>query len=243
MTQCLVECYIEQGVWVRATELLRGILMRDKQKVLDGILECGIVAVARGQSDELILKAIEAVLEGGVNVVEVTFTVPNALAIIKRLAGKISDDVILGAGTVLTPENAANAIEAGAQFIVSPNTNAATIEAAKSRGVPVCPGALTPTEVVTAWQAGGDIIKIFPASVMGPKYLKDLHGPLPEIPFMPTGGVNLSTARDYLENGAVALGVGGDLINKKLIEEGSFAEVADRARKFREIVREFRSNQ
>lgn len=214
--------------------------MKDKQQVLDGIIECGIVAVVRGTSDELIMKAIEAALDGGLNVVEVAFTVPNALEIIKRLVESVSDDVILGAGTVLTPEMAADAVDAGAQFIVSPNVNLATIEMAKSRGVPVFPGALTPTEVATAWQAGADMVKIFPANVMGPTYLKDLHGPFPQIKFMPTGGVNLNTARDYLENGAAALGVGGDLINRKLMEEGNFAEIASRARKFRQIVREFR---
>jgi len=214
--------------------------MKDKQQVLDGIIECGIVAVVRGTSDELIMKAIEAALDGGLNVVEVAFTVPNALEIIKRLAESVSDDVILGAGTVLTPEMAADAVDAGAQFIVSPNVDLATIEMAKSRGVPVFPGALTPTEVATAWQAGADMVKIFPANVMGPAYLKDLHGPFPQIKFMPTGGVNLNTARDYLENGAAALGVGGDLINRKLMEEGNFAEIASRARKFRQIVREFR---
>ena len=214
--------------------------MKDKQQVLDGIIECGIVAVVRGTSDELIMKAIEAALDGGLNVVEVAFTVPNALEIIKRLAESVSEDVILGAGTVLTPEMAADAVDAGAQFIVSPNVDLATIEMAKSRGVPVFPGALTPTEVATAWQAGADMVKIFPANVMGPTYLKDLHGPFPQIKFMPTGGVNLNTARDYLENGAAALGVGGDLINRKLMEEGNFAEIASRARKFRQIVREFR---
>ena len=214
--------------------------MKDKQQVLDGIIECGIVAVVRGTSDELIMKAIEAALDGGLNAVEVAFTVPNALEIIRRLAESVSDDVILGAGTVLTPEMAADAVDAGAQFIVSPNVDLATIEMAKSRGVPVFPGALTPTEVATAWQAGADMVKIFPANVMGPTYLKDLHGPFPQIKFMPTGGVNLNTARDYLENGAAALGVGGDLINRKLMEEGNFAEIASRARKFRQIVREFR---
>jgi len=214
--------------------------MKDKQQVLDGIIECGIVAVVRGTSDELIMKAIEAALDGGINVIEVAFTVPNALEIIRRLAESVSEDVILGAGTVLTPEMAADAVDAGARFIVSPNVNLATIEMAKSRGVPVFPGALTPTEVATAWQAGADMVKIFPANVMGPTYLKDLHGPFPQIKFMPTGGVNLSTARDYLENGAAALGVGGDLINRKLMEEGKFAEIASRARKFRQIVREFR---
>ena len=217
--------------------------MKDKQQVLDGIIECGIVAVVRGKSDDLILKAIRAALEGGVNCIEITFTVPNALEIIRRLASELGEDVILGAGTVLTPDDAINAVEAGARFIVSPSTSIPTIEAAKSRDVVVCPGALTPTEVVTAWQAGADIVKIFPASVMGPKYLRDLHGPLPDVPFMPTGGVNLDTARAYLENGAVALGVGGDLINAKLVEEGDFAEITRRAQEFRRIVQEFRSHQ
>ncbi|HET6456959.1 MAG TPA: bifunctional 4-hydroxy-2-oxoglutarate aldolase/2-dehydro-3-deoxy-phosphogluconate aldolase [Armatimonadota bacterium] len=212
----------------------------EKKQLLDRIIECGIVAIVRGQSDDLILKAIEAALAGGINVIEVTFTVPNALQIIEKLAGQLSSDVVLGAGTVLSPEKAASAIDAGAQFIVSPNTDVSVIEAAKSRGVPVCPGALTPTEVVTAWQAGGDVIKIFPANVMGPKYLKDLHGPLPDVPFMPTGGVNLSTAREYLENGAVALGVGGDLINKKLMDEGNFADITNRARQFKQIINDFR---
>ena len=214
--------------------------MKDKKQILDGILECGIAAVVRGQSDEQILKAIEAALEGGVNVIEVTFTVPNPLEIIGSLAAKIGEDVILGAGTVLTPEMASNAIDAGAQFIVSPSTNLATIEMAKSRGAPVFPGALTPTEVITAWQAGGDIVKIFPANVMGPSYFKDLHGPFPDIPFMPTGGVDLNTAKSWLEAGAVCLGVGGALIDKKLMAEGNFAEITARARKFREIVQEFK---
>jgi len=215
--------------------------MKDKKQVLGGILECGIAAVVRGESEEQILKAIEAALEGGVNVIEVTFTVPNPLQIIEALAARVSDDVILGAGTVLTPEMASSAVDAGAQFIVSPSTNLATIEMAKSRGVPVFPGALTPTEVITAWQAGGDIIKIFPANVMGPSYFKDLHGPFPEIPFMPTGGVDLSTARSWLDAGAVCLGVGGALIDKKLMAAGDYGQITERARRFRQIIEDFRS--
>ena len=217
-------------------------MMTDKKQILDGILECGIAAVVRGESDEQILKAIEAALQGGVNVIEVTFTCPNPLQIIEALAKKVSDDVILGAGTVLTPEMASSAVDAGAQFIVSPSTNLATIETAKSRGVPFFPGALTPTEVITAWQAGGDIIKIFPANVMGPSYFKDLHGPFPDIPFMPTGGVDLNTARSWLEAGAACLGVGGALIDRKLMASGHFGEITERARQFREIVKEFRSH-
>lgn len=213
----------------------------NKQKILDGILECGIAAVVRAESADLAHKAIQAALEGGVNVIEVTFTVPGALEIIRDLAKTIGGDAILGAGTVLTPQTATDAIEAGARFIVSPCTSMAVIEAAKLKGVPVFPGALTPTEVVTAWQSGADLVKIFPANVVGPSYLRDLHGPLPQVKFMPTGGVGLDTAMDYLKAGASALGVGGDLINKKLMAEGNFAEITARARKFREIVREFRA--
>ena len=215
--------------------------MRDKKEILDGILDCGIAAVVRAESAELAFKAIEAALAGGVNVIEVTFTVPGALDIIRELAGRGYPGLILGAGTVLGPDVAESAIDAGAEFIVSPSTNVATIQAAKARGAAVFPGALTPTEVITAWQAGGDVIKIFPANVMGPTYFKDLHGPFPDIPFMPTGGVDLNTARTWLENGAVALGVGGALIDKKLMKEGNFAEITERARRFREIIKEFRS--
>ena len=215
--------------------------MKSKQEILDGILECGIAAVVRADSADLALKAIEAALKGGVNVIEVTFTVPGALEIIRNLAKTIGDDVILGAGTVLTPQTATDAIEAGARFIVSPNTSLAVIEAAKLKGVPVFPGALTPTEVVTAWQAGADMVKIFPASAMGPSYLKDLHGPLPQVKLMPTGGISLDTAMDYFKCGASALGAGGEFINKKLMAEGNFAEITARARKFREIVQQFRA--
>jgi len=215
--------------------------MKTKQEILDEILECGIAAVVRAESADLALKAIEAALAGGVNVIEVTFTVPGALDIIARLARTLGGDTILGAGTVLTPQNAGDAVDAGARFIVSPCTGLEVMEAAKLKGVPVFPGALTPTEVVTAWQAGADMVKIFPANVVGPSYLKDLHGPLPQVKFMPTGGVNLDTAVEFLKCGASALGVGGDLINKKLMAEGNFAEITERARKFRAIVQDFRS--
>lgn len=212
-----------------------------KQQILDAILECGIAAVVRAESAELASRAIGAALEGGVNVIEVTFTVPGALDIIRELARTKSDDVVLGAGTVTTPELAGDAIDAGAQFLVSPNTNTAVIAAAREADIPVFPGALTPTEVFTAWQAGGDVIKIFPANAVGPSYFKDLHGPFPHISLMPTGGVDLSTARSWLEHGAVALGVGGALIDRKLMAQGDFAQITERARKFRQIITDFRA--
>lgn len=215
--------------------------MSDKEQVLSSILDCGIAAVVRAESAETANNAIAAAVAGGVNVIEVTFTVPGALEIIRELARTKNDDVILGAGTVTTPQLARDAIKAGAQFIVSPITELEIIEAAKLEDVPVFPGAFTPTEVFTAWQAGGDVIKVFPGNVVGPSYLKDLHGPFPTIPLMPTGGVDLNTARAWLECGAVALGVGGALIDKKLMASGSFDEITARARKFREIIQEFRA--
>lgn len=236
------KCYI-YGVRTRIRIDWKGIHMTDKKQIMDGILECGIAAVVRAESADLALKAVDAALEGGLNVIEITFTVPGALDIIAELARKIGDHVILGAGTVLTPEMAASATDAGAKFIVSPGVNVSTIGMVKKKGFPVFPGALTPTEVITAWQSGADMVKIFPANTMGPNYLKDLHGPLPQVKLMPTGGVSLATAMDYLKNGAAALGVGGDLINKQLLTEGNFAEITERARRFREIMREFRSGQ
>ncbi|MFQ3550295.1 MAG: bifunctional 4-hydroxy-2-oxoglutarate aldolase/2-dehydro-3-deoxy-phosphogluconate aldolase [Armatimonadota bacterium] len=215
--------------------------MSNKEKTLNGILECGVAAVVRAENAELASKAISAAIEGGVNVIEVTFTVPGALDIIKQLAESNIDGLILGAGTVTTPDLAEKAIDNGAEFIVSPNTNLNVIEVAKKRDVPMFPGALTPTEVFTAYSAGADIVKIFPANVMGPTYLKDIHGPFPKIPLMPTGGVDLNTAMEWLECGAVCLGVGGALINKKLMADGNFAEITSRAKKFTEIVKEFRS--
>lgn len=212
----------------------------DKESVLRGITGCGVVAVIRAETPDLALRAVEAVVDGGVNAVEITMTVPGAVDVIARLASELPDGAILGAGTVLTPEDAAMCIDAGATFIVSPNTNPETIAAAKARGIACMPGALTPTEVQAAWAAGADIVKLFPGNVVGPSYIKDLHGPFPDIPLMPTGGVDLNTAQSWLEAGAVALGVGGALVDRKLLSAGQFGEITSRARRFREIVARFR---
>jgi 2-dehydro-3-deoxyphosphogluconate aldolase / (4S)-4-hydroxy-2-oxoglutarate aldolase len=216
--------------------------MRTKQQTLETVLDCGVVAVVRGESAESVLKAIDAVVKGGVTAIEVTFTVPGALEIIRQLAGEIPDDVVLGAGTVLDPKTAWNAIEAGAQFIVSPGLNLEVIRTAIDAGKAVMPGALTPTEVITAWQAGADLVKIFPITSMGPGYLKDLHGPLPYVKFIPTGGIDLNNAADYIKAGASALGVGSSLIDKKLVAAGDWATLTERARKFTAIVKEARES-
>lgn len=216
--------------------------MTVKEATLQGIFDCGIVAVVRAESPELASQALRAVLEGGINVVEITMTVPGATDAICELARSIGDQVILGAGTVLDPETARKCVDAGAKFIVSPNTSRETIAASNAYGAVSMPGALTPTEILHAWNSGADVVKLFPGNAVSPSYIKDIHGPFPDIRIMPTGGVDLISAREWLEAGAVALGVGGSLVDKKLVAAGQFAEITARARQFRQIVQEFRSD-
>jgi len=195
------------------------------------IEEVGIVPVVRAPSPELAIRAAEAVLAGGVSIFEITMTVPNATAAIRALVDKFGARAVVGAGTVLDAEAARACIEAGAAFIVSPGLDLATIAAAHERGVPMMPGALTPTEVITAWKAGADMVKIFPASAVGgPKYLKALRGPLPDVKMLPTGGVNAQTAGEYIAAGAAALGVGSELVDIAALGRGEDSVLTDRAR-------------
>jgi 2-dehydro-3-deoxyphosphogluconate aldolase/(4S)-4-hydroxy-2-oxoglutarate aldolase len=167
---------------------------------------------------------------------EVTFTVPRAARVIEKVADKLGSRVLLGAGTVLDTETARAAFLAGAEFIVSPAVNVGVIEMCRRYSKLVMPGAFTPTEVVTAWQAGADIVKVFPSDLVGPKYLKLLHGPLPHIRLMPTGGVNLDTAGEFLKAGACALGVGGSLVEAKAVAAGDLKRIESLARQFVEVV-------
>lgn len=208
------------------------------QRVLDRV----IVAVIRAQSPELLADVAEALLAGGVEVMEVTFTVPGATRVLEKVAEKLGDRILLGAGTVLDPETARTAILAGAEFIVSPAVNLEVIELCKRYGKLVMPGALTPTEIVTAWQAGADIIKIFPSELTGPKYLKAINAPLPQIRLMPTGGVNLDTAVDFLNAGACALGIGGSLVEPKAVASGDLKRIETLAAKYVELVKGWLSN-
>ena len=211
-------------------------------EIIKHIETLGLVPVVRASSADEAMKAIEAIKEGGVNVLEITMTVPGAVKVIEAVVDKYGNDIIVGAGTVLDPETARTCMLAGAQFIVSPALNVRTIEICLRYGVPIAPGALTPTEVVTAWQAGADFVKIFPAgSVGGARYIKNLKGPLPQIKIIPTGGVSLTTAADFIKAGAAALGVGTDLVNVKAIREGNAHIVTERAKQFLEIVREARA--
>lgn len=213
-----------------------------KTAVLARIRNEGLLPVLRAESEEQAIRLADAVAAGGVTVMEVTMTVPGAVRVIAKFA-KERPAMLIGAGTVLDAETARICMLEGAQFVVSPALNPKTIEICQRYDTAVLPGALTPTEVVTAWQCGADVIKVFPASAMGgAKYLKSLKAPLPQIEMIPTGGVSLATATEFLEAGAFALGVGADLVDTKAIEEGRGAEITENARKYTEIVRSFRAN-
>lgn len=210
--------------------------------IVDRVTASGIVAVLRADRPDAVVDIAEALLAGGVDAIEVTFTVPKAHRVLEAVADRLGGKIVLGAGTVLDPETARLAILAGAEFIVSPALNLETIELCRRYSKAVLPGALTPTEVLTAWQAGADVVKIFPSEITGPQYLKALHGPLPQVKLMPTGGVNLETATDFLAAGAVALGVGGSLIEKEAVAAGNLQRIADLAAQYVQIVKDFRAS-
>jgi len=212
-----------------------------RRDTIEKINNVGIVAVIRADNGEVLADITEALVSGGVTAIEVTFTVPKALRVLEYIADRFGDSIQLGAGTVLDAETARTAILAGAEYIVAPITHIPTIEMAHRYDKAVMPGAITPTEVVTAWQAGADVVKIFPSDLTGPSYLKTLKGPLPQVQMMPTGGVNLETANDFLAAGAVALGVGGSLVEKKAVQSKDWERIASLAARYVEIVRQFRS--
>ncbi len=210
----------------------------DKKSVRNRIVEIGIVPVVRASSKRDALIAAESVAEGGIPIVEITMTVPGATETIRELAGANSAGVLIGAGTVLDAEAARRCRDAGAEFLVSPALNVETIEFAKQEGMLIMAGALTPTEIVKAWKAGSDFVKVFPCGqVGGAKYIKALKGPLPQIPLVPTGGVNLNTAAEFLEAGAEALGVGSELVQAEALKSGRREVIVETARKFVEIVK------
>lgn len=212
----------------------------EKQEVLARVQETGIIPVLRASSVDDAIAIADAVVAGGIATLEVTMTIPNALSVMRNVQRRFPD-ALIGAGTVMNPEQANACMDEGAQFVVSPALNLATIEACQRRSIAVFPGALTPTEIAAAWQAGGDAIKVFPASAMGgASYLKSLQGPLPQIRVIPTGGVSTQTAAEFLRAGAFALGVGGDLCDSAAIAQGNAAKIMDTARRYVAIVNEFR---
>lgn len=202
----------------------------------DRIRECGVIAIMRASSSDQLLAAAEAILAGGINAIEVTMTTPGALRVVEHAAARFGKEVLFGAGSVLDAQTARSAILAGAQFVVGPTLDLATIQLCKRYSIAVIPGAYTPTEILTAWQAGADMVKVFPADVGGPAYLKAVRAPLPQVSLVPVGGVDLDTAAEFIRAGAVALGVGSSLINQKILDEGNFSELTRRAARFREEV-------
>jgi 2-dehydro-3-deoxyphosphogluconate aldolase/(4S)-4-hydroxy-2-oxoglutarate aldolase len=217
--------------------------MMEKAKTSKKIIEIGVVPVVRAKSARQAMAAAEAVCAGGIPIVEVTMTVPGAVQVIADLAKSMGGDLLIGAGTVLDAESARQCLAAGAQFLVSPGFDLATIQLAQREGVLMMAGALTPTEVIVAWKAGSDMVKIFPAgAVGGAKYIKALKGPLPQIPMVPTGGVNLNTAAEFIRAGAAAIGVGGELISADALQSGNTRQITEAARQYVALIRETRES-
>lgn len=214
-----------------------------RRDALARIQELGVVPVVRAASAAEALALVEAIRAGGIDVVELTMTVPGAVQVMAELDHRLGDAIVLGAGTVLDAETARACMLAGARFVVSPIVDEPTITCCRTYGVPVLAGALSPTEVVRAWRAGAAMVKVFPCgAVGGPSYLKALRGPLPQIPLLPTGGVSLDTVGAFIEAGAAAVGAGGDLADVARIREGNAGAIADRARRYVEAVTRARGN-
>lgn len=204
-----------------------------RTEILSRIKNLAIVPIVRVPTAETAVVAVEAVLKAGIDCVEITLTVDRAVRAIETIADRYGDRVLLGAGTVLDPESARVCILAGAQFLVTPSLNVRTIEMAKRYSKPIFPGGLTPTEVLTGWEAGADGIKVFPCSAVGgAKYIKALKAPFPHIELVPTGGVNLETIGDFLKAGSAAVGVGGELVDAKSVGQGEYDIITERARRF-----------
>ncbi len=207
------------------------------KEILTFITGIGIVPVVRTSSAESAIRSVEALYNGGVRAAEITMTVPGAVRALEKVADQFAGKIVLGAGTVLDPETARVCMLAGAEFFVTPSLRPATIEMCKRYSKVVCPGALTPTEVLAAWEAGADVVKIFPCgNVGGAKYIKALKGPFPQIEMIPTGGVNLETAADLLKAGACAVAVGGELVDAQSIKQGRYDVIEERARQYLAVI-------
>ncbi len=215
--------------------------MPNRIETLDRILQAGITAVIRANSSEHLSQVADALKAGGVECIEVTMTTPNALQVIEETAQRFGEEVLIGVGSVLDAETARAAILAGAEFVVSPVLNVGMIEMAHRYDKVAVPGTFTPTEIITAWQNGADLVKVFPAGRVGPTFFKDVLGPLPQVRLVPTGGVNLDTAAEFINNGAAALCVGSAMMPKAAMAEGRFEVITDLARHFVEIVRQARA--
>jgi len=212
-----------------------------RTETLERIRQSGCVAVVRAPSSEQLIDVAHALRDGGLPAIEITMTTPNALKVIERASAELGDDAVIGVGSVLDAETARAAILAGAQFVVSPVLNVEVIAMAHRYDKPCVPGAYTPTEILTAWTAGADVVKVFPASVGGPAYFKAIKGPLPQVKLSPTGGVNLQTTGEFIKAGAEFLGVGGDLVSRQALAKGDMRFITTRAAEYVEAVRRARA--
>ncbi|MFN2109582.1 MAG: bifunctional 4-hydroxy-2-oxoglutarate aldolase/2-dehydro-3-deoxy-phosphogluconate aldolase [Anaerolineae bacterium] len=212
----------------------------NKTEKLNLIRTTGVIAIMRAQSSDQLIAAADAIKAGGVRVIEVTMTTPGALDVIAEATQRYGEDVLFGAGSVLDAETARAAMLAGAGFVVAPTLNLDVVALCNRYSIPVMPGCFTPTEMLTAWEAGADMVKLFPASIGGPAFIKAIRAPLPQLEIVPVGGVNLDTAADFIRNGAAALGVGSSLVNQKLLDTGDMAELTRRAARFIEEVKKGR---
>src|SRR5437879_7381712 len=212
-----------------------------KETQLRQVLDSGIVAVVRSPDSQQLVEAARALADGGVNVVEITMSVPGALDVVRQVRDALGDRLLLGAGTILDPETARAALLAGAEYLVAPTVNLDVIRLCQRYDKLVIPGAFTPTEILSAWEAGADIVKVFPAEVVGPAFFKAMRGPLPPIRLMPTGGVDLKTEAEFLRAGACALGIGGQLVEPKAIAERNFERIRDLARQHVSLVNQTRA--
>ena len=212
-----------------------------KEQQLQHVLDCGIVAVVRSPDSQQLVEVVRALADGGVTVAEITMTVPDALDVLRQVRNALRDRVLLGAGTILDAETARAALLAGAEYLVAPTLNLDVIRLCQRYDKLVMPGAFTPTEVLTAWEAGAQVIKVFPADIGGPAYLKTLHGPLPQVRLLPTGGVNLNTISDFLKAGACAVGLGGALVEPKAVQSGDMDRIRSLAAQYVEIVKQTRA--
>ncbi len=211
--------------------------MSEKEKNRQEMIDGGLVAIVRVESARQAIEVCGAIARGGIKPIEVTMTVPGALDVIKEFKSAMKDEALVGAGTVLDPETARAVILAGAEFIVTPTLNLRVIEMCRRYGKIVIAGAFTPTEILTAWEAGADIVKVFPATVGGPQYLRDIRGPLPQISLVPTGGVDLENTPDFIWAGAVAVAVGTSLVDKTALSEGRYDLITEKAKRFIEAVK------
>lgn len=212
-----------------------------REKMMQRVLDCGIVAVVRANDGSQLVEVCRALADGGIDVAEITFTVPDAIEVIKAVRRELGNRILLGAGTILDPETARAAILAGAEYLVSPTLNLEVIAMARRYGKLSMPGAFTPTEILTAYEAGADIVKIFPAEIVGPAYFKAVRGPLPQVRMMPTGGVDTTTAEKFLDAGACCLGMGSMLIDPKALAAGDMAKIRETAAKYKGIVDAWRA--